>query len=57
MSYKIEKRTIPVIPLRGLSILPYMILHFDIGRDKSINALEEAMINDSLVFLTTQKEY
>ncbi len=56
MSYKIEKRTIPVIPLRGLSILPYMILHFDIGRDKSINALEEAMINDSLVFLTTQKD-
>ena len=56
MSYKVEKRTIPVIPLRGISIFPYMILHFDIGRDKSKNALEEAMLNDSLVFLTTQKD-
>lgn len=56
MSYKLEERIIPVIPLRGLSIFPHMILHFDIGRDKSINALEEAMENDSLVFLTTQKE-
>lgn len=56
MSYKVEKRTIPVIPLRGISIFPYMILHFDIGRDKSKNALEEAMLNDSLIFLTTQKD-
>ena len=43
MSYKVEERIIPVIPLRGLSIFPHMILHFDIGRDKSIYALEEAM--------------
>ncbi len=55
-SYKVEKRTIPLIPLRGLSIFPYMVLHFDVGRDKSINALEQAMVNDSLIFLTSQKE-
>lgn len=54
--YKSETRTIPLIPLRGLSIFPYMVLHFDVGRDKSINALEEAMVNDSLVFLSSQKE-
>lgn len=55
-SYKAEKRTIPLIPLRGLSIFPYMVLHFDVGRDKSINALEQAMVNDSLIFLSSQKE-
>ena len=56
MNYKKEIRNIPLIPLRGLSIFPYMVLHFDIGRDKSINALEEAMVNDSLVFLTSQNK-
>lgn len=55
-NYKVEKRNIPLIPLRGLSIFPYMVVHFDVGRDKSVNALEEAMVNDSLVFLTAQKE-
>ncbi len=56
--YKIksEKRTIPLIPLRGLSVFPYMVIHFDVGRDKSINALEEAMVNDSMIFLSSQKE-
>ncbi|MFA5523747.1 MAG: endopeptidase La [Tissierellales bacterium] len=55
-NYKVEKRKIPLIPLRGLSIFPYMVVHFDVGRDKSINALEEAMVNDSLIFLSAQKE-
>ncbi|MFA7662146.1 MAG: LON peptidase substrate-binding domain-containing protein, partial [Anaerovoracaceae bacterium] len=36
--------TLPMIPLRGLTIFPNMVLHFDIGREKSINALEKAMI-------------
>lgn len=47
---------LPLIPLRGLSVFPYMVLHFDVGREKSIKALEEAMVNDQLIFLTTQKE-
>ena len=52
------KRTIelPLIPLRGLSVFPYMVLHFDVGREKSIKALEEAMVKDQTIFLTTQKE-
>ncbi|WP_425475070.1 endopeptidase La [Anaeromonas gelatinilytica] len=53
---KNNKRTIPLIPLRGLSIFPYMVIHFDVGRNKSVNALEEAMVNDSMIFLTSQKE-
>jgi len=47
---------LPLIPLRGLSVFPYMVLHFDVGREKSIKALEEAMIKDQFIFLTTQKE-
>ena len=52
----VEARQIPLIPLRGLTIFPYMVVHFDVGRERSINALEEAMVNDQLVFLTSQKE-
>jgi ATP-dependent Lon protease len=47
---------LPLIPLRGLSVFPYMVLHFDVGREKSIKALEEAMVRDQRIFLTTQKE-
>lgn len=49
-------RTLPLIPLRGMTIFPYMVLHFDVGREASINALEEAMVNDQLIFLAAQKE-
>lgn len=49
-----NKKSLPLIPLRGLSIFPYMLLHFDVGREKSIKALEEAMINDQMIFLVTQ---
>ncbi|WP_026478848.1 endopeptidase La [Alkaliphilus transvaalensis] len=49
-------RKLPMIPLRGLTVFPYMVLHFDVGRQRSINALEEAMVNDQLIFLATQKE-
>ena len=47
---------LPLIPLRGLAIFPYMILNFDIGREMSLKALDEAMLEDELVFLTSQKE-
>lgn len=49
-------KTMPMIPLRGLSIFPYMVLHFDIGREKSISALEKAMMMNQLVFLSAQKD-
>ncbi|MFV0518081.1 MAG: endopeptidase La [Aminipila sp.] len=45
-----------MIPLRGISIFPSMVLHFDIGREKSINALEKAMIMNQQIFLATQKD-
>ena len=47
---------LPMIPLRGLSVFPNMVLHFDIGREKSINALEKAMIMDQHIFLASQKD-
>ncbi|MBM7615205.1 endopeptidase La [Alkaliphilus hydrothermalis] len=51
-----QTRKLPMIPLRGLTVFPYMVLHFDVGREKSVNALEEAMVNDQLIFLSAQKE-
>ena len=47
---------LPMIPLRGLSVFPNMVLHFDIGREKSINALEKAMIMNHNIFLASQKD-
>ena len=47
---------VPLLPLRGIIIFPTMVLHLDVGREKSVNALEEAMMDDSTIFLTTQKE-
>ena len=47
---------LPLIPLRGLSVFPNMVLHFDIGREKSINALEEAMVLDQYIFMSSQKD-
>jgi len=54
--YRIENRILPLIPLRGMSIFPHMVIHFDVGRDKSINALEKAMVDDSLILLCAQKD-
>lgn len=53
---EIKKHTLPLIPLRGLCIFPDMVIHFDVGREKSIQALEEAMVGDQLIFLVAQKD-
>ncbi|WP_027632314.1 endopeptidase La [Clostridium hydrogeniformans] len=53
---KKEEKILPLIPLRGMVIFPNMILHFDVGREKSLMALEEAMINEQKIFLSAQKE-
>nr|WP_307355464.1 endopeptidase La [Hathewaya limosa] len=45
-----------MIPLRGITVFPNMVIHFDVGRDKSIAALEDAMINDQEIFLASQKK-
>lgn len=49
-------RSLPLIPLRGITIFPYMVLHFDVGREKSILALEEAMLKDQQIFLVSQMD-
>ncbi|MFY9175942.1 MAG: endopeptidase La [Caldicoprobacterales bacterium] len=49
-------RTLPLLPLRGLTVFPYMVLHFDAGRPKSVAALEQAMVNNQEIFLVAQKE-
>jgi len=57
MSYEnIKTRKLPLLPLRGLTVFPYMVLHFDVGRQKSVAALENAMVNNQEIFLVTQKE-
>ncbi|WP_143319317.1 endopeptidase La [Clostridium sp. HBUAS56010] len=48
--------TMPVIALRGMTVLPKMMLHFDISRKKSIAAVEKAMVGDQKVCLVTQKD-
>ncbi len=48
--------TIPLIPLRGLTIFPNVVVHFDVGRPKSIAAVEEAMLEEQEVFLAAQKD-
>lgn len=55
-NYKFEERILPMIPLRGLTVFPGMIVHFDVGREKSIGALEEAMENGMDIFLVSQKD-
>ncbi|MEK4426423.1 endopeptidase La [Solibacillus sp. FSL K6-1523] len=49
-------KDMPILPLRGLLVFPSMVLHIDVGRERSVAALEHAMLNDSTIFLTTQKD-
>lgn len=51
-----KKTIVPLLPLRGLLVYPTMVLHLDVGRDKSVQALEKAMVEDHLIFLTMQKD-
>ena len=48
--------TIPLIPLRGLTVFPSVVVHFDVGREKSIAAIEQAMLEEQEVFLAAQKD-
>ncbi len=54
MSKTIE--SIPLLPLRGLLVYPSMVLHIDVGRARSVAALEHAMLNDNQIFLATQQD-
>ncbi len=46
----------PLIALRGMTVFPQMLIHFDVGREKSVRALEAAMSQDQLVFLVAQRD-
>lgn len=50
------KEILPCVPLRGVTIFPHTVVHFDIGREKSIRALERAMATDKLLFVSSQKD-
>ena len=50
-----KKITMPAVALRGLTILPGMVQHFDISREKSVRAVETAMMGDQKVYLVTQR--
>ena len=54
-SYDNEMK-LPTVPLRGIVVLPGELLHFDIGREESRKAVQTAVKEDSLVFLSTQKD-
>ena len=56
MPRKKTNLTMPVLALRGLMVFPHMVLHFDVGRPKSVAALQEAMMNDQKIFLVAQKD-
>ncbi|NLT20252.1 MAG: endopeptidase La [Syntrophomonadaceae bacterium] len=49
-------RQIPMLPLRGVLVFPYTVIHLDVGRKRSINAIEEAMLDTKEIFLATQKD-
>jgi len=49
-------RELPLLPLRGVVVFPYMVIHLDVGREKSVRAIDESMTRDRLIFLAMQKE-
>ncbi len=51
-----DVRTLPLLPLRGMMVFPYMIIHLDVGRDRSVAALEEAMVQDRQIMVVAQKD-
>ena len=50
-----EIKSLPMVALRGMTIMPEMVVHFDVSREKSIAAIQEAMEGDQKIFLVAQK--
>ena len=50
-----EIKSLPMVPLRGMTIMPGMVVHFDVSRARSIAAVQEAMVEEQKIFLTAQK--
>ena len=53
---EIKTLKLPVLPLRGMVVFPKSVIHFDVGRKQSITAINRAMKDDQLIFLTAQKD-
>ncbi len=51
-----KRNELPLLPLRGMIVYPSMVVHLDVGREKSVRALEEAMVEDSQFILAAQKD-
>ncbi len=51
-----KKKVLPLLPLRGILVFPNMVIHLDVGRERSINALEQAMVEDNKILLVSQKD-
>lgn len=49
-SMNTNERIVPLLPLRGVLVYPTMVLHLDVGRDKSIQALEQAAMDENIIF-------
>ena len=50
-----EIKSLPMVPLRGMTVMPGMVVHFDVSRARSIAAVQEAMVEEQKIFLTAQK--
>lgn len=50
-----ERKSLPMVALRGMTIMPEMVVHFDVSRQRSIAAIQEAMTEEQKIFLTAQK--
>lgn len=53
---KSKDKRLPLLPLRGLLVYPTMVLHLDVGRERSVKALEKAMVEENLILLSSQSE-
>jgi ATP-dependent Lon protease len=51
-----KERELPLLPLRGILVFPYMVIHLDVGRERSKAAIDEAMLGDRVILLAAQKE-
>lgn len=52
----ITTRQLPLLPLRGVLVFPYMVIHLDVGRERSVNAIDAAMTGEREIFLAMQKD-
>ena len=52
----VPMQTMPALALRGLTVYPKMMVHFDVGREASVKAIEESMSSNQPIFLVAQKD-